>query len=202
MTGTKLKTRPTVYGVATIGKGIYKSGCSRKKTKQYQTWFDMIRRCYDPKNRVYARYGGRGVTVCDEWLDFQNFATWYISNYKEGFKLDKDLTNIGSMQYSPDNCSFIPVEVNNLLISSNACRGKHPIGVSFSHNKYLAECWDGNKKKHYLGKYKCPNEAFGVYRSFKRNIIDEVASYHYKEGNISKEIYTNLINWEIVPYPE
>lgn len=196
---------PSVYGIATIGKGSYVSGTSKKKTKHYQCWFDMIRRCYDPKNRVYDRYGGRGVTVCKEWRNFQNFAHWYDSNHIEGFKLDKDLKNVGSMEYSPENCEFIPVEVNNLLISSNRCRGDWPVGISKTNDKYgyfKAECWDGNKRKHNLGIFKNPDDAFSAYKRFKESVIKEVAEREFNRGNISEAIYKNLINWQVVPYPE
>jgi hypothetical protein len=162
----------------------------------------MIRRCYDPKNRVYSRYGGNGVHVCDEWLNFQNFAPWYKVNYVCGFKLDKDLRIVGNKKYSPHSCEFIPVEVNNLFISSNACRGMWPVGVSFSHGRFKSECWGGDKKKYQLGYFKNQYEAFEAYKSFKRQVVDDVATKHYNLGNISEQIYTNLLNWEIVPYPE
>ena len=195
---------PTVFGVGYLGCGPYSSGTSKKKTRAYETWQHMIRRCYDERCRSYARYGGRGVTVCDEWLNFQNFAEWFYRNYVEGFKLDKDLTIIGSKQYNPDSCSFVPVSVNNLLISSNACRGSYPVGVSYSrHNKsYLAECWNGDGSKVYLGHHKSPESAFQTYKKFKENVIKQVAEKHYINGSISETIYKNLINWEVVEYPE
>ena len=195
---------PTVYGVACIGYGQYKSGLSHKKTLSYQTWFDMIRRCYDKNNRVYNRYGGRGVTVCDDWLNFQNFAPWFYDNYVAGFRLDKDLTNVGCMEYSPDNCEFIPVEINNLLIANNECRGKYPVGVSkaYKGKRFQAECWNGLGRKQTLGYYSTPQEAFLVYKAFKEEVIKDVALRHFQNGNINEKIYNNLINWEVVEYPE
>lgn len=68
----------------------------------------MIRRCYDPKNAQYHNYGGRGVTVCDEWKnDYQKFLDWSINNgYKKELQLDKDTKGNGLL-YSPDTCCFI-----------------------------------------------------------------------------------------------
>lgn len=202
MTRRKFPLENSVYGVATIGSGRYISGTSKQKTMEYQTWFDMLRRCYSPSNRVYNRYGGNGVTVCETWRNFQNFAPWFIEHHIDGFKLDKDLTNIGAKEYSKENCEFIPVEVNNLFVSSNSCRGKWPVGVSFSRNRFIAECWNGNKQKIFLGGYGSPEEAFDVYKEFKMRVIRDVAIKHYNEGNISEKIYNNLLNWKVVPYPE
>lgn len=39
----------------------------------YRVWADMLQRCRNPKNRWFHRYGGRGITVCDSWTDFENF---------------------------------------------------------------------------------------------------------------------------------
>ena len=43
------------------------------KSKLYGSWRDMLRRCQDMSNKSYPRYGGRGITVCDRWLVFENF---------------------------------------------------------------------------------------------------------------------------------
>ena len=46
----------------------------RKKTKEYACWTNMIQRCYNPKNKRYASYGAKGVTVCGQWKnDFPQF---------------------------------------------------------------------------------------------------------------------------------
>jgi len=44
-----------------------------KKHELYNTWSGMIHRCSSPKNRYYKDYGGKGVTVCERWLDIRNF---------------------------------------------------------------------------------------------------------------------------------
>lgn len=67
----------------------------------------MLSRCYNPKNARYKSYGGRGITVCDEWQGvdgFLNFYHWAISNgFKEGLSIDR-INNDGN--YEPSNCRW------------------------------------------------------------------------------------------------
>ena len=77
---------------------------------------DMKRRCSNPKDPSYALYGGRGISVCDEWSDPKsghlNFYLWAIeSGYKKGLSLDR-IDNDGN--YSPQNCRWsTPLEQAN-----------------------------------------------------------------------------------------
>ena len=43
------------------------------KSREYQAWADMKTRCVNPNNKRYKDYGGRGITVCERWLKFENF---------------------------------------------------------------------------------------------------------------------------------
>lgn len=71
-------------------------------------WGSMITRCTNPNAKNYANYGGRGITVCDEWRTFSNFFIWSINNgFKPGLSIDRIDVNKG---YSPDNCRFITME--------------------------------------------------------------------------------------------
>ncbi|MDT0753979.1 hypothetical protein [Mammaliicoccus sciuri] len=69
----------------------------------------MKGRCYSIKTHAYHRYGGRGIKVCDEWLnDFTNFYNWSIQNgYKKGLTLDR-VDNNGN--YAPSNCRWATKE--------------------------------------------------------------------------------------------
>lgn len=75
------------------------------KTKIYGVWCGMRRRCTDPKFKSFKDYGGRGIQVCSEWLDYKTFHDWAVTHgYQEGLELDRRDNN-GS--YSPDNCRFV-----------------------------------------------------------------------------------------------
>lgn len=69
-----LLTRPS-----NISCGCYKAGLRTKhgmwESREYSTWENMIQRCTNPKSRKYNLYGGRGITVCDEWL--KSFEAFY-----------------------------------------------------------------------------------------------------------------------------
>ena len=75
----------------------------------YRIWQNMKTRCYNPKYSLYHRYGGRGITVCDEWLhNFAAFRAWCFENgYDENLTLDRINNDMG---YSPDNCRFATVQ--------------------------------------------------------------------------------------------
>lgn len=45
----------------------------KRHTRVYQVWIDMVRRCNNSDRESYANYGGRGISVCQEWMIFQNF---------------------------------------------------------------------------------------------------------------------------------
>ena len=77
-------------------------------TNLYNRWKSMKERCSDMKNE---RYGGRGITVCDEWKnDFQAFYDWSMSNgYSANLQLDR-IDNDGN--YEPTNCRWISAKKN------------------------------------------------------------------------------------------
>lgn len=90
-------------------------GCGRKDRKTrhgmtdshlYRVWTDMKTRCTNPKSNRYDCYGGRGITICDDWINsFDCFMEWAISNgYQEGLSLERCDVNSG---YNPDNCCWI-----------------------------------------------------------------------------------------------
>ena len=76
----------------------------------YQTWLGMKARCNNPAHKTYDLYGGKGITVCDDWLTFDNFADWALKNgytanapYGE-CTIDRIDTSRG---YEPDNCRWV-----------------------------------------------------------------------------------------------
>jgi hypothetical protein len=68
-----------------------------------KVWRSMIARCTDPKNHKFARYGGRGISVCERWLTVENFVHDMSPGYAKGMTLDRR-DNDGN--YDPDNCHW------------------------------------------------------------------------------------------------
>ena len=84
-------------------KSNYKHG--GKGAKLYEVWCSMKGRCFNNKDKAFKYYGGRGITICDEWLEFIPFRDWSLNNgYQEGLEIDRRNTN---GNYNPENCRWI-----------------------------------------------------------------------------------------------
>lgn len=171
-----------------------------RPTKPYNTWRNMILRCYDINHSSFCSYGEKGVTVCDEWHNFQSFAEWYINQkgYEQGYHLDKDLKLKGNKVYAPEYCSLIPVEINCLL-HMNKSRGNKTgcTGVVMKGGKYFARCKIGKGVNQRLGTFSCKESAKQAYIDFKRKRLKELADKYLELGIICKSIHLNIINFEI-----
>lgn len=78
----------------------------KANTRIYSIYRGLFQRCYNKNKHAYKNYGGRGIRVCDEWLnDFMSFYNWAINNgYKEDLTLDR--INVDG-NYEPNNCRWV-----------------------------------------------------------------------------------------------
>ena len=116
-----------IYGIASIGNVKMV-----KYKRAYNIWHKVIGRCYHKQCRAYRHYGARGVSVCDEWLVFENFIKDYplIDGYDEELfeasllVLDKDLkqstTSTCNKVYSKDTCTWMSLSINSSLASQDS----------------------------------------------------------------------------------
>ena len=75
-----------------------------KGSRLYNIWCGMKSRCLNQNNKDYSYYGGRGIRVCENWLEFLPFYQWAIDNgYSDELSIDRvDVDG----NYSPDNCRW------------------------------------------------------------------------------------------------
>ena len=73
--------------------------------KLYKVWCGIKQRCFNPNSNRYKNYGGRGISICDEWKNsFETFCKWALKNgYKEGLSIDRI---DHEKNYKPSNCRW------------------------------------------------------------------------------------------------
>lgn len=120
------------------------------------TYHNLIRRCYDPKSQDYGMYGGRGITVCERWLEsFDNFLA-DMGERPKGTSIDRIDNSKG---YSPDNCRWSTPREQALNTRKNSA---HP-NIYFAKHRdayYVQYMLDG--KRISKGNYKTLDEALRV----------------------------------------
>ena len=123
----------------------------------YGRWRSIHSRCNNPKNKAYKDYGGRGITVCDEWLSATSFVTWCEGTYIEGMTLDRIDNDKG---YSPENCRWTTKTIQsiNQRVGKNNKSGY--VGVSWNNknNNWMAKISWGDLFI-YIGSFHTKEEA-------------------------------------------
>jgi hypothetical protein len=85
---------------------------NKKRIKLYRVWTSMRARCSNKNLKIYKHYGGRGISICDEFNDFIFFEKWANNNgYKEGLTIDR-IDNNGN--YCEKNCRWVTQKINSI----------------------------------------------------------------------------------------
>lgn len=125
------------------------------KHRLYYIWFGLVDRCTNPNHKAYKDYGGRGITVCEEWLDVKNFIEDMYPSYMEGLSLDRIDNDKG---YSLDNCRWADrtTQAINRRIQKNNTSGF--VGVRLNKNKWISVIKVGGKEQ-WIGAFITKEEA-------------------------------------------
>ena len=156
----------------------------------------MLKRCYSDEKK-YENYKEQGVTVCDKWLNFSAFKSWYDRNFyqieNEQMNLDKDILCHGNTLYCPEYCVFVPKRINNLFVKAKNRRGNLPIGVQQRKDYFISSCSvNGENIKN---RHKDPISAFLRYKEIKECYIKEIAEQY--KNQIPQRLYEAMIMYEV-----
>lgn len=128
----------------------------------YNTWKHFKHRCYNPNDKGYKNYGGRGISVCKEWrTDFMAFYTWAMDNgYSDELTIDR-IDNDGN--YEPSNCRWATRQEQsiNQRMQKNNTSGYTGIQYIKHINKWGAII-SYKRKTYYIGYYTSIEEALQV----------------------------------------
>lgn len=134
----------------------------------YGVWVDMKRRCFNPDRKEYKNYGGRGITVCNEWLNIANFINDMFPSFTKGLTLDR-INNNGNYEIS--NCRWVNRNTqmrNTRILRINNTSGFRGVTLGQNGKKWRARITIKNKIKH-LGYFDTPINAAKAYDKY---IID------------------------------
>lgn len=106
--------------------------------KLYQVHRAMLQRCSNPKQKNFHHYGGRGISVCEGWVDYSAFKQWALSNgYQAGLSIERLDTD---KDYCPTNCTW--ADETQQARNRRAMPGKT--------SKYIGVSWDSGRKKWFV----------------------------------------------------
>lgn len=131
----------------------------------FVTWKNMISRTSNGKDVAYKNYGGRGITVCNEWLEPKNFIDDMYPSFIEGTTLDRIDNNKG---YSKENCTWSTREAqarNTRVLKSSNTSGYRGVVFIKSTKKWRAGIYVSGKLI-FLGYFNTAIKAAMVYDKF------------------------------------
>jgi hypothetical protein len=134
------------------------------KHRLFLTWKNMLRRCTDSKATKYENYGGRGITVCKEWLNVENFINDMYPTFVEGLTLDRKDNN---GNYNISNCRWATKTVQSRNTSLSKINKSGYRGVSWykPHSNWRARIQVGSKTIH-LGYFEDKIKAAEAYDNY------------------------------------
>lgn len=92
-----------------------------RNKKLHRVWDGIKERCNNKNCSTYKYYGERGINICEEWMEYLNFAKWAFKNgYRDGLTIDRIDNDKG---YSPDNCRWVTKKIQ----ANNTRRNKYLI---------------------------------------------------------------------------
>ncbi len=135
--------------------------------KLYRTWKNMRQRCLNKNNKSYENYGGRGISICDEWKnDYIKFYNWSINNgYEDNFTIDR-INNDGN--YEPNNCRWTIKNIqarNTRAIMITNTSGYRGVTFCKRDNLFIAKI-NIDKKRIVLGYFKNKLDAAKAYDTY------------------------------------
>lgn len=192
-----ISIRRPVHGVG-INNAPFKTGAQKEnglfvQHSGYRKWTDMLKRCYCIKS-VKRGPTYQGCNVCDEWLEFMSFLSWFKKNSVPGWHLDKDLLLNGNKTYSPDTCVFVPSWVNSFLSDCRAKRGKYPIGVHYNKvcGVFQSRCNNPiTGEREHLGHFRDPVDAHFAWYKRKLELVSLIGN---ELDSIDDRLRAALIN--------
>lgn len=183
------------YNKAYIGEGKYSK---KNNPLAFQKWQGILNRTLSnetkQKHQTYEK-----CTICEEWLNFQNFAEWFEENYYEiegqRMEIDKDILYKRNKLYSPYTCIIVPHDINMLFIKHENRRGDLPIGVYWDNYKQKFRSEMKIEGKIIKKSFKTPVEAFEWYKINKEKRIKEIADKY--KNVIPSKLYIALYKYEV-----
>lgn len=152
-------------------------------------WKNMNTRCKNPNYEKYHKYGGKGITICKEWEDFQKFRFWALSNgYTNELTLDR--INVNG-NYEPSNCRFVTSSLQAFNKGSYHQGTSNLKGVNkYTDGRWQAQIQSKGIKKN-LGYYQTEEEARKVYQKEYDRINKELEEESFNLQR--KHVYPNFI---------
>lgn len=160
-------------------------------TRIYGCWADMKARCLNTNHKWYAYYGGRGITVCDEWMRFEPFAEWaFAHGYADNLTIDRIDNDKG---YCPENCKWSTQHEQSINKRHPLAKSGY-VGVRERLPGYFDAEVTWKMKYYYIGHFGSAEEAAKARAEFieKLKKEDEKTIVLYEDTRNQKDKHKNI----------